>query len=346
MATLSTRNPTLIDVARITDPGGNIDTVVNVLQQYNEILDDIVWKEGNLPTGHLITQQTSKPTPYFRLLNQGIVPQKATTGQITEACAIMENRNQVDKDLAELNGHLASFRASQDRPMIEGFSDTLAAKLIYGDSSTTPEEFNGLATRYFTLGSTYPTYTQVIDGGGTGSDNTSIWLVCWGDDKVYGIYPKGSKAGMQVDDLGLQEVTTDTTTGARWRAYETWMQWKVGLAIADYRYVARIANIDVSNMGTASDTTDNSANILKLMILALGKLPPRAGMRPVFYMNGTMQSMLAVKLLDKANLFLSMGELKGTAVHRPNGTLMFQGVPIRRIDAILDTESQITTATT
>jgi hypothetical protein len=346
MSTLATTNPTLIDVSRVLDPQGKVDKVVNVLQQYNDILDDIVWMEGNLPTGHLITVQTSKPTPYFRLLNQGIVPQKATTGQITEACGIMENRNQIDVNIAKLNGNLEAFRASQDKPMIEGFSDLLATKLIYGDSSVTPEEFNGLATRYFSLGSTYTTSANVIDGGGTGSDNTSIWLVCWGEDKVYGIYPKGSKAGLDVQDLGIQEVTTNASTGARMRAYETWMQWQCGLAVADWRYVVRICNIDISNLQTAGDGSDTSANILKLMIQALGKIPPRAGTRPVFYMNETVQSMLAVKLLNKSNVWLSMGEIKNTPIHRPNGVLQFMGVPCRRIDAITSTESQITTATT
>lgn len=346
MSTLSTRNPTLLDHARAFN-NGKILKVANILQEYNDILDDIVWVEANQATGHVMAVQSSKPTPYFRQLNQGIVPQKATSGQISEGIAIMENRNQIDVDLADLNGATSEFRMTQDKPMIEGFSDTLADTLIYGDASTSPEQFNGLASRYFTLGSTYTTSVNVLDGGGTGSDNTSIWLVCWAPDKVYGIYPKGSKAGLDHQDLGIQQVTTDTSTGARMQAYESVMKWKCGLAVQDYRYVVRIANIDVSNLLTAGDTgSDTSANILKLMIRALGRIPPRSGTRPVFYMNETVQSMLAVKLLDKGNVWLSMGEIKGSPIHRPNGTLQFQGVPCRRIDSITSTEATITTATT
>ena len=340
MGALASNRATLVDVARILDPKGQIDKVANVLQEYNEILDDIPFVEGNLATGHLMTKQTSKPTPYFRLLNEGIVPQKATTGQYQEACAIMENRNQIDINVANLNGNTKAFRMSQDKPMIEAFSDTLADTLIYGDSSVDAEQFNGLATRYYTLSGT-DTADYVINGGGSGSDNTSIWLVCWGSDKVYGIYPKGAKAGLDYKDLGIQEVTTNSTTGARMRAYESWMQWQVGLAVQDYRYVVRIANIDVSNLLTAGDASDSSANILKMMIQALGKLPPHAGLNPVFYMNETVQSMLAVKLLDKANMFLQMKEVKNSPVYRPNGVLSFQGVPCRRIDSILSTEATI-----
>lgn len=340
MGALASSRATLVDVARILDPKGAIDKVANLLQEYNDILDDIPFMEGNLPTGHQMTKQTSKPTPYFRLLNEGIVPQKATTGQYTEACAIMENRNQIDINVANLNGNTKAFRMSQDKPMIEGFSDTLAETLIYGDSSVDEEQFNGLATRYYATTAT-DVGGQILSAGGTGSDNTSIWLVCWGSDKVYGIYPKGAKAGLDYQDLGIQEVTTNATTGARMRAYESWMQWQVGLAVQDYRYVVRIANIDVSALLTASDATDTSANILKLMIRALGKLPPRGNCSPVFYMNETVQSMLAVKLLDKSNAFLSINEMKNTAIARPNGVLSFQGVPCRRIDSILNTESVI-----
>lgn len=341
MPALSSNRATLIDVARVLDPKGAIDKVANLLQQYNDILDDIPWMEGNLATGHQMTKQTSKPTPYFRLLNEGIVPQKATTGQYTEACAIMENRNQIDINVANLNGNTKAFRMSQDKPMIEAFSDTLSTTLIYGDSSVDEEQFNGLATRYYSL--TAPDVGDYIfDAGGTGSDNTSIWLVCWGQDKVYGIYPKGQRAGLQYEDLGIQEVTTDGTTGARMRAYESWMQWQVGVAVQDYRYVVRICNIDVSDLLTASDAADTSANIEKIMIQALYKVPPRSGLRPVFYMNEVVQSMLATKLNAKSNAFITLKEAKDSPILRPEGVLAFMGVPCRRIDSILNTEAQIT----
>lgn len=345
MSTLSAARPTLIDHARAHN-NGRILKVAEVLQQYNDILDDIVFVKANQATGHVMGIRSSKPTPSFRLINQGVVPQKATSAQITESIGMLEDRNQIDIALADLNGNTEAFRMGQDKPMMEGMADKMAATLIRGDVSTAPAEFNGLESRYFSLGSTFTTSTQLIDGGGVSSDNTSVWLVCWGEDKVFCTYPPGSIAGLQHKDLGRQEVTTDATTGARMSAYESWMRWDMGLCVQDYRYVVRICNIDVSNLLTASDASDTSANLLKLMIRALGKLPPHAGLRPVFYMSENVQSMLAVKLLDKGNNFLTMGEIKGVPVFRPNGTLMFQGVPCRRVDAITETESRITTATT
>lgn len=346
MSQLASSRSTILDVAKAMDPDGKIAKVAAVLQLYNDILDDIPWVEGNLPTGNQTTIQTSKAVPVFRLLNAGIVPTKSTTGQIVDACAIMENRNQIDVNVAQLNGNTEAFRMTQDTPMIAGFSDLLATTLIYGDSSVNPSQFNGLATRYFSLGSTYTTSAQLIDGGGTGVDNTSIWLVCWGEGMVNGIYPKGSQAGLQYKDLGITDYLSNATTGAILRVYSSWMQWLCGISVSDYRYVVRICNIDVSNLLTAGDASDTSANILKLMSRAIDLLPPGMNYRPVFYMNQTVRGMLRVKMQDKSNILLTLEQLSGGAdnvTRRP--VLTYQGIPCRRIDALTLTEAQITTAT-
>lgn len=344
MATLGTTRPTLLDHAR-SFSDGKILSVANIIQQYNEIVDDIPMFEANQATGHVMGIQTSKPAPSFRQLNEGVVPTKATRGQLSEGIAIMENRNQIDVKLASLNGATAAFRMSQDKPMIEGFGDQLATSLISGDAALNPAQFNGFYSRYFSLGSTYTTSAQIIDGGGTGSDNTSMVLVDWGENKVYGIYPKGSKAGLDYQDLGVQQITTDSTTGARLSVYESLMTWSFGLAVQDYRRVVRICNIDVSNVLTAGDTSDTSANLEKLMIRALGKLPPGT-VNPVFYCNETIQTMLAYKIYNKGASLVSWREIKNSPVFRPNPVLHFQNVPVRRIDSIGIAEATITTATT
>lgn len=346
MATLGIMRPTIIDVARATDPSGKIAKVAEIIQQYNDPLDDIPWFEGNLATGNLTTVRTAYAAPALRALNSGVAPTKSTTGQINDACSILENRSQIDINIADLNGNAAAYRAQQDRGMMAGFGNSLMEHLIYGSSADNPLEFNGLASRFFTLGSTYTTSSQVIDGGGTGADNTSIWLVNYGEGKVHGVYPKGSRAGLQVEDLGIQEVVTNTTTFATMRAYVTWMQWMCGLSVPDYRNVVRICNIDVSNLNTASDSTDTSANIMKFMSLALDLLPPDGGGTPVFYMNQRTRAMLRIKMNDKSNLFLRDENLTSVNSITRRPTLTFQGVPVRRCDSILSTEAQITTATT
>lgn len=337
MGALTSTWPTLLDVSRSMAPDGSIAQVAEVLQETNEMLDDIPWYEGNLPTGHQSSIRTSLPTPSFRLLNAGVVPAKATQGMIVDPCAIMEARHHIDVDLAMLNGNTAAYRKSQDAAFIEGFNQTLMDTLIYGDISSNPEQFNGFDSRYYSL-SGEATSAQVITAGGGTTNNTSIWLVGWGANKVFCTYPKGSNAGLQFEDRGIQDVVTNTTTGAWMRAYISWFQWKAGLVCADYRYVVRIANINSTNLLTASDATDTSANIIKLMAQAISKLPNLSGIRPVFYVNNTVASMLAVKLMDKGNVQLTYETIQNTPIVRPIPTIKFMGIPVRRCDAILNTE--------
>jgi len=336
---LSTSWPTLLDVSKRLDPDGKIAAVAEILNQYNEILDDIPWIEGNLPTGHKTTVRKSIPTPTWRLLNQGVAPVKSVTGQITETCGMMENYSEIDKDLAMLNGNTAEWRMSEDKPIIEGMNQELAKTLIYGDTSVNPEKFVGLAPRYYTLNTTNSVAAaNVIDAKGSGGDNTSIYLVGWSPETVHGIFPKATMAGLSVRDLGEQ--TIYDTNQNRYQAYRTHYQWKAGLAVRDWRYVVRIANIDISDLKTAGDSSDTSTNIIKYMSLALDQLFNISAVRPVFYMNQTVRGLLRVKLLNAKNAFLTLEDFKSpTGLPRP--TLSFMGYPCRRIDQILNTETAV-----
>ena len=339
---LTTYFPTLLDVVRRQEPGGKIDIIAEILMQYHDINDDIPWKEGNLPTGNLTTVRTSNPTPTFRLLNQGVVPTKSTTGQIIDTCAIIEDRSFIDKDLADMSGDREAFRMSEDKSKIQAFMNTFASTLIYGDTDVNPERFNGLATRYFAV-SGQTTSTNVIDALGTGSDNTSVWLLNWSEDRLFGIYPKNTKAGLSVENKGEMEILDPNTAGAYLTALVTKYQWKCGLTIRDWRDVVRICNIDKSDLDTASNSTDTSTNLLKWMSLAIDKLPPGQNGRPVFYMNNNTMGLLRIKMQDKSNIHLRLEELSGYSPINRRPTLTFQGVPCRRVDEILNTEARVTT---
>jgi len=343
---LDTYWPTLLDTARRLDPDGKIASVAEILNRYNEILDDIPFIEGNLPTGHKTTIRTSIPAPTWRLINRGVLPVKSTTSQIVETCGMMEAYSEIDKDLAMLNGNTAAWRLSEDMAVIEGMNQALGTALIYGDTSTNPEQFVGLSARYYQTGTTASAVTaaNVIDAGG-GTNSTSIWLIGWSNDTIHGIFPKGSKSGLSVEDLGEQTIYDGQTfPGAgRYQAYRTHYQWKVGLAVRDWRYVVRIANIGITALETAGDTTDTSANIIKYMSQALDKLPPSGNVRPVFYMNQRVRAMMRVKMLTKSNAFITLDQLQGPSISRP--TLSFMGVPIRRVDQLLNNEVQVTAST-
>jgi hypothetical protein len=327
--------PTLHDWARRLDPKGKIDTVVNLLAETNQILEDMVWIEGNLPTGHQTTVATGIPEPTWRALYQGVKPTKGTTRQVVDTCGMLEARPQIDVDLAKLNGNSAEWRLSEERLHIEGMNQEMAKTLFYGDTRDEPEKFMGLAPRFCDPNA--DNGGQIIDGGGeeTNSNLTSIWVVVWGPNTVHGIFPKGSKAGMQITDNGKQTVT-DLVNGGRYDVLESHYKWDCGLSVRDWRYVVRIANIDVNSLSTfGASSGDTSPNLIRLLIQAVETIPEVNLGKPVIYCNRIVRTWLRIMVNEKSNVYLSLDEYGGKKI------LTFDGIPIRRCDKILTTESHI-----
>ena len=90
MAVLSTQNPTLLDLAKRTDPNGQIATIVEILNETNEVLQDMSWVEGNLPTGNRTTIRSGIPDPTWRKLYGGVQPTKGTSAQVTDNTGMLE----------------------------------------------------------------------------------------------------------------------------------------------------------------------------------------------------------------------------------------------------------------
>src|SRR5690625_1038728 len=252
MPTLDNNNPTLADVAKRLDPGGQIDQIVEMLNETNPILEDATFIEGNLPTGHRTTVRTGLPTPTWRKLYGGVQPTKSTTAQVTDNTGMLEAYAEVDKALADLNGNTAAFRLSEDRAHIEGMNQEMASTLFYGNEGAEPAAFTGLAPRFNDLGA--ENQDNIINGGGAG-DTTSIWLVVWGPNTVHAIYPKGSKAGLAVNDKGQVTVENVDGSGGRMEAYRTHYRWDAGLTVRDWRYVVRVANVDITGLASSTEQT-------------------------------------------------------------------------------------------
>ena len=339
MATLSTSNLTLADWAKRSDPDGRVPIVAELLSQSNEILDDCVFKEGNLPTGERVIIRTGLPSVYFRALNQGIPGSKSTTAQVDEACAILEARSEVDKDLAMLNGNTAQFRLSEDTAFLEAMNQTQAETMFYGNPGTDPKKFLGLAPRYCDLSA--DNAVNILDAGGSGSDNASVYLVVWGDQTVYCPFPKGSKAGLTHEDLGEQ--TVYNSDGTRLQAFATRYQWKNGLVVKDWRYVVRICNIDISDLIGVTGTQANTAatSLTKLMARATYRIPNMGMGRAAFYMNRTVHSGLSIAAMDKSQNVLEIQ--KGlTQFGQAKSYLSFLGTPIRQVDSLINAEARVT----
>ena len=326
---------TLLDYAKREAPGGGIDEVIEVLANSNPIIKDASVIEGNLPTGNRTTQRATDPTGSWRKLNAGVASEKSTTVQMDDTCGMLEAYSKIDVDLAALNGNEKAFRASEDNAFITGLNDTMATALFYGNAKTDPEKFHGLGPRYALTTGT-PGSTNVVNGGGSGSDNTSIWLITWGPMTCTLMYPKGSKAGLTSEDLGRIMVQSDPSTELlHYLAYVTRFQWKIGLVLRDYRYVVRICNIDVSDL-TADAAS--GADLMDKMIDAYYSRPTvdLGNMaRTFFYCNKTVAKVLHKQAMNKSNVNLTIDSPAG----RPQ--VSFLDVPIHVCDNIASDEAHI-----
>lgn len=329
MATLATNLLTLLDAAKRLEPDGSTAAIAELLSQDNEILEDMLWMEGNLPTGHRVTQRTGLPTVAFRKLNQGVAESKSTTAQIDEACGMLEGFGKIDKDLAELNGNTAEFRLSENYGFIEAMNQEMATALFYGDHTVDPEKFLGLSERYSSLSA--GNSQNIINAGGSGSDNTSIWLIGWGPHSIHGIYPKGSTAGLKHEDLGLDTVTD--SQGRPFRAYRDHYQWKCGIALKDWGFAVRIANIDVSDL---TKNASSGADLIDLMTRASERMKSMSGVKLAWYCNRTVRAFLRRQMVAAVkNSTLAMDTVAGKRV------VTFDEIPVRRSDAILNNEAAI-----
>lgn len=338
---------TLLDIAKATGPDSKILDLAELLNQTNEILTDMTWMEGNLPTGHKGGVRTGLPTAIWRQLYQGVPPSKSVRAQVEDSCGMLETRAELDVDVAKLNGNSDAFRLSEASSFIETMNQNMAGTLIYGNTAVNPERFMGLAPRYGTISGAV-NGQNIIDAGGVGSDNTSIWLVVWGPQTCVGIYPKGDSQTAGILHQNLGEIDAFDANNNRFRALADRWQWKCGLHLKDWRYVVRICNVDVSDLvgQTATQASTASTAIIKLMIRAMARIPFMGMGKAVFYATRTVKEMLGVAALDKSNAALKIvdavnqfGSVSPGAVQKE---LQFFGVPIRTVDQILTTEARIT----
>ncbi len=337
---------TLTDFAKSIDPNGTVAAVIELLSQNNDAMNDILWKEGNLPTGHQTTVRTGLPTSTWRKMYQGTQPSKGTRAQITDTCGILEQRSEIDKDVADLNGNTSAFRMSEADSHVESITQDLLDAVFYNDTDVNPERFMGLTPRFNSLSASVGTSANIIDAGGTGSDNTSLWLVVWGENTVCGIYPKGSQAGLSHQDLG--EIDAFDANNLRYRAYADLWKWKCGLSVRDWRYIVRIANIDVSDLiaQTGTQAITAATHINKLIIDAMARIPNMGKGRPVLYGHRVITTALAKAALDRSQAVVTIeaaiqqhGQV--TPGFAGAGTLKYLGVPVRTVDRLLRTEARV-----
>lgn len=331
---------TLADVSKSKDK--QIGKVAEVLVEENPMLEDIPYMEMNEGTVHKEDIRSALPAVYYRKANQPIPASKSTIEERSFTAAHFESKSQIDKAVAMRGGadRIAYNRWNQAQGHLQAHALELANLMIYGSPATANRKTAGFFDIFSTLASSEETSKQIIDAGGTGSDNTSILKVHWGERSVFGIYPKGTTAGISRMDHSkggklVQIPGTDENgnSGNFW-GYEEEFMTDHGLVVKDYRQASRIANIDVSNLVSGS----GAADLIDLMISADYKIHSKANGRGVWYANKTIFAHLHKQALTKvgAGGGLSFETVGGKKV------LTFLGDPIRISDALLNSEAQVT----
>lgn len=335
MAEVGLINPSLIDVMNNTNADGSIVKIVETMEQMNPILRHANYQECNNGSKHKTTVRTGIPTPAYRRYNQGVQPSNTQEVPIEDTTGMIEDYLKVDKALADLSGNHKQFRANKSKGIMQGFNNFVASEIFYGSPNITPEGFMGMSPRYSMLptnAEATASARQVIDAGGTGSDNASIWFITWGETQCQLLYPRGSQAGFRHRDLGED---TDKKDGAEMQIYRDHFKWDIGLTDQDWRANSRICNIDVSAL-TAD--ASSGANLIELLFKARNNLDDAAtaGGKTCIYVPRNVFLYLELQMMNKvAGSTLKYEDIGGKRC-------MYWGeYEVARVDALLETEARV-----
>lgn len=336
MTTIGSYNLTLTDLAKMEDPKGMIANPVNLLAQTNELWNYLPFIECNDGTAHQTTIVTGLPQGAWVRYNQARLPGKSSKVQIRAQTGMIELPILVDRHLAEKRGasRVDELMAKETMLAIEGLSQQAMTALFYESELSNPERITGLAPHYSTVSTaTAASAENVIDCGGTGSDNMSIWALDLGEGKISGLIPQGGKTGVQRDGRRLVDVQDSLgIAGATFQAYKETLTWQLGLVVENWTCGVRLCNIDSSDLVA---NAGSQADLWVKIIQGLERLPSNSSGRKVIVMNRRAKTWLRIQALNKSAYQTTFETVAGKPV------TMIDGIPVVVCDALVNTESRI-----
>jgi hypothetical protein len=330
---------TLADWGAMFKANGQPYDIIELMNQENTILDDIPWKEATDYDGNRTALRVEIPSVYWRRLYKGIPVSKSKVSLVKDPVAMLEARALIDAKLLQLHGsQAAAYRQSEAKAFLEAMRQEVATALFYGNVKNNPDGVHGLDPRY-----AYRDAPNVVDAGGTGSQNTSIWGTVWGENEAHGIFPKDSKVGLE--HQVLPEYDALDPAGNAFRAVGDLFQWNIGFSVRDWRTVVRICNIDSTKLELRKGEA-GFIDLHRLTIKAKNKIPPEKLNRMRWYLNSDVMTALELQASDNSAGNVTLIYRKEDA---PQGGPLFKsrmitdlhGCPIRRCDALLNTEEAL-----
>ena len=344
----------LIDLANSLDPAGETIEMAELLSMADDLMEYMVWKEGNTNTGHIFRVRTSIPQGWWRFIGQGVPMAKTTSAQGRMNCGMLEENSTIDRKLVDMAGSGGSqrmYRYQEDNGIVQGMGQNISGTFFYGNQLLNPASFNGFFTAFYNTvnPANSPVAANVFDGGGLGSSNASIMLAGFSPRSIYGVFPKGSKAGLTVEPLDYTELAYDAL-GNPYRAMITWFKQEAGLCVEDWRWGVRYCNLDVTGAGLGGGNAPDIFATMTRMVLRLPKMArnvsgitetdakSEAGLvvRPVFLTNRNVRGYMDIQAIRQPNVLLGPRDYAGSPIEN------WRGVPIGVVDKMLSTETRVT----
>lgn len=327
MATLSLYYSLVEQAKRMQN--GNLLDICEVLDlETGMILQEAPWMPANDTWTNKSIRRASRPTGTKRKLNTGVPVSSSKVTEILDVMMMVADYAEYDKDWIDSFPNPSVARMMESRASISGIGEALVSSILYDNANADPDGMHGFAPRLATIDGKY-----VVDGGGTGADVTSIYVITWDPQDAFLMYPKNMPTiGVTHQNLGevtLTDATTAVPNTSQYQGYRDYYQVKCGLVIRNPKKIGRVANIETAG---ATNTFDEDKLI---KVCNYVKITPNTRI----YANQTILTQGEIKLKDKNNVNWSPAEGLGGLPF-----MKFRGIPVRMIDEqlLLNTETAIT----
>ena len=290
---------TYLDFVKGLDPKGKFDhRVINLAVKSNEMLDDICVIEANNGTSLKTTFRTEVPKPVWTQYYGGIPSNKGSKAKLEVTCGRMGTKIIVDKKLYDDSSDKDAVVYDELVSAQDGMRMEMGNMLVYGKISDNPLGFNGLMKHYDKIGSETADDTRsehyVFEAFGKANGASkaseaklgSILIAGWSPNTITCFHSEGhAQGGIEITPKRVVDVADPDKGGdATYEAYQQYLYWELGLAVRDFRYGGRIANIQRDDMLNGAD---NGLAYIEL-IDRLSARVNDSGVKQAWYMDKTM----------------------------------------------------------
>jgi hypothetical protein len=328
---------TLQHLATVTKPDGALLDVFDNISEINDLMKVMQYFPTNEVSRNVTAQVTAYGTPSAVIANEGRTEIINTHEQIVDVPIRFHNIITPDEEVLKRASSPGQWRADRVREYAQSYGQAVASQIITGDASTDPgKAIDGLAKR---LGSLPASATDVTDpfftvvaGGGSGADNTSIYIVGIGKNGLHGLYGMNGTAGFQFKMRPSQLVAASIGSG-NIPTTPIDVSWEIGLCSSNRRAIGRICNIDVSDL---TDDASAGANLVNLLVHAINKTRVHEmGLTPVLLANENVISYFETQRINHGSNAGATGQM--TDLGKVLTT--FKGIPFLRMDSIPNNEA-------